>query len=153
MHLIIQQDEPDDYVVATGEQHSVREFVRAAFAEVGVGLVFENQGLDEVGIVNDLDKRILEKTRNGYASSVGKPTRPFLEPGRILLRVDPRYFRPTEVMSLLGDSSKARERLGWSPLVSFSDLVHEMVWADIVDAQKYECIQASGLPVISRQET
>ena len=151
MQLMLQQDQPDDYVIATGEQHSVREFVDAAFAEVGIELVFQGQGLDEVGVVDGLDTKLVEKARNGYGPAAREPASDSLEPGRVLVKVDPRYFRPTEVISLVGDATKARERLGWSPSVSFPDLVHEMVWADLVDAQKYDCIQASGLPVTSRQ--
>ena len=67
------------------------------------------------------------------------------------MKVDPRYFRPTEVVSLLGDAAKARGRLGWTPSISFPELVHEMVWADLLDAQKYDYIQASGLPVTGRR--
>lgn len=150
MHLMLQQHKPGDYVIATGEQHSVREFVVAAFAEVGIELAFGGKGLDEVGVVSALDVKLVAKARNGYGPAARGPARDSLEPGRILVKVDPRYFRPTEVVSLLGDASRAREKLGWSPSVSFPDLVHEMVWTDLVDAQKYDCIQASGLPVTNR---
>jgi GDPmannose 4,6-dehydratase len=152
MHLILQEDTPDDYVVATGEQHSVKEFVSAAFAEVGIEVAFLGKGLDEIGVVNALDEDLLKEARNGYGPACREPASDTLKPGRVLVKVDPRYFRPTEVTSLLGDPTKARERLGWSPSVSFPDLVHEMVWADLVDAQKYDCIQASGLPVTSRPD-
>jgi len=151
MHLMLQQEKPDDYVIATGEQHSVEEFVVAAFAEVGIDLAFRGRGLDEVGVVNELDPKLVKNARNGYGPATREPARDFLRPGRVLVKVDPRYFRPTEVISLVGDATKARERLGWRPSVSFPDLVHEMVWADLVDAQKYDCVQASGLPVTSRQ--
>ncbi|GIX17757.1 MAG: GDP-mannose 4,6-dehydratase [Rhodothalassiaceae bacterium] len=105
MWLILQQDEPDDYVLATGETHSVREFVELAFAEVGRRIVWRGTGVDEEGID--------EKT------------------GKVLVKVDPRYFRPTEVDLLLGDASKARQRLGWRPKHSFRDLVREMVAEDL----------------------
>jgi len=105
MWLILQQDKPDDYVLATGEAHSVREFVERAFACVGRRIVWHGSGLDEVGCD--------EKT------------------GQDLVKVDPRYFRPTEVDSLLGDPSKARAKLGWRHRVSFDQLVTEMVEADL----------------------
>jgi GDPmannose 4,6-dehydratase len=105
MWLIVQQDEPDDYVLASGESHSVREFVEHAFAHVGRTIVWKGTGIDEVGI----DRRS----------------------GEILVKVDPRYFRPTEVEILQGDSGKARQRLGWRPSVGFDALVSEMVEEDL----------------------
>lgn len=105
MWRILQQDEPDDYVLATGETHAVREFVELAFAEVGRTIAWEGAGVDEVG--KDA------KT------------------GDVLVRIDPRYFRPTEVDLLLGDPSKAKARLGWEHKTSFPDLVKEMVAADL----------------------
>jgi GDPmannose 4,6-dehydratase len=105
MWRILQQDAPDDYVLATGETHSVREFVEKAFAEIGVRIEWEGAGVEEKG----LDARS----------------------GRVLVQVDPRYFRPTEVDLLVGDSSKARSKLGWQHKVSFEQLVAEMVAADV----------------------
>src|SRR6267154_6897858 len=105
MWMILQQDEPDDYVLATGEKHSVREFVEKAFAIVGKEIAWQGSGVDEKG----LDVRS----------------------GRALVEVDPRYFRPTEVDLLLGDPSKARQKLGWKHRTSFDDLVKEMVEADL----------------------
>jgi len=105
MWLIVQQPEPDDYVLATGEQHSVREFAERAFAHVGRTIAWRGSGITEQGI----DAR----------------------DGRVLIEVDPRYFRPTETGTLLGDPSKARQRLGWRHKVSFDELVREMVDADL----------------------
>lgn len=105
MYLILQQAEPDDYVLATGEMHSVREFVELAFAEVGRNIEWQGSGIDETGIDS--------KT------------------GDVLVRIDPRYFRPTEVEQLLGDPTKARERLGWTHKIAFKELVKEMVAADL----------------------
>lgn len=105
MWLVLQQDEPDDYVLATGESHSVREFVELAFDHVGRRITWKGRGVDEVG----LDART----------------------GDILVKVDPRYFRPTEVEALLGDSGKARQRLGWRPEIGFDALVREMVEEDL----------------------
>ena len=106
MWLILQQDQPDDYVLATGESHSVREFVEKAFAHTGRTIVWRGSGLDEKGID--------EST------------------GELLIQVDPRYFRPTEVDALLGDASKARATLGWRHKTSFDSLVEEMVDADML---------------------
>ncbi len=105
MWRILQHDEPDDWVLATGEAYSVREFVERAFAEVGIELVWKGQGLDEKGI----DRKA----------------------GRVLVEVDPRYFRPLEVHHLQGDPTKARTRLGWHHRTSFPELVAEMVRADL----------------------
>jgi GDPmannose 4,6-dehydratase len=105
MWRILQHDEPDDFVLATGEEYSVREFVERAFAEIGRQIAWRGTDVDEVGV--------------DRAS------------GKVLVRVDPRYFRPTEVPALLGDASKAREKLGWRPTVTFSELVAQMVAADV----------------------
>jgi GDPmannose 4,6-dehydratase len=105
MWLILQQDQPDDYVLATGEAHSVREFVEKAFAHIGRTIVWHGSGVEEKG----LDKST----------------------GETLVEVDPRYFRPTEVDFLLGDSSKARAKLGWRHRTSFDALVSDMVKADM----------------------
>ncbi len=107
MHLILQQPEPDDYVLATGESHSVRELVELAFAEVGRPIEWRGSGVDEKGIDANT--------------------------GRVLVEVDPRYFRPTEIHRLCGDAAKARDRLGWRPRTSFRDMVREMVASDVRD--------------------
>ncbi|MBC7107166.1 MAG: GDP-mannose 4,6-dehydratase, partial [Firmicutes bacterium] len=136
MWLMLQQDNPGDYVISTGEQHSVREFVEKAFAEVGVEVVFKGEGASEVGMVGEIDHNLLWKAREGAEDLLAVRRRPELAPGQVIVRVDPRYFRPTEVVSLLGDSSKARAELGWAPEVRFGQLVHEMVWADLREARR-----------------
>ncbi len=113
MWRILQQDEPDDYVLATGEMHSVREFIELAFRCVGREIVWKGKGVDEVGV----DKRS----------------------GAELIRIDPKYFRPTEVDLLLGDPSKAMSKLGWQHQTSFTDLVKEMVETDLVAVKKEGC--------------
>jgi len=105
MWLMLQQDEPDDYVVATGESHSVREFTKLAFKSVGIDIIWKGKGLDEVGIES--------KT------------------GRVLVKVDQECFRPAEVHQLIGDASKAEKKLGWKPEVSFEGLIEMMVEADL----------------------
>ncbi|TGD95670.1 GDP-mannose 4,6-dehydratase [Methylobacterium nonmethylotrophicum] len=109
MYLMVQQDMPGDYVVATGETRTVRQFIEAAFAEVGRRIAWEGAGTDEVG----------------RDAATGAP----------LVRIDPRFFRPAEVDLLIGDATKARERLGWTPRTSFSDLVREMVASDLAAAR------------------
>ena len=114
MWRMLQQPEPDDYVLATGELHSVREFVEAAFACLGRTVAWQGEGVEEVGV------------------DAGS--------GVVLVRIDPRYFRPTEVDLLLGDPAKARERLGWSHTTGFADLVKEMVAFDL-EAVKREHVE------------
>lgn len=123
---IVQHDNPDDYVAATGIQHSVRDFVAAAANELSIDLVWRGSGVDEIG----LDART----------------------GAVLIRVDSRYFRPTEVDSLLGDSRKAQEILGWSPRVSFDALVKEMVAYDIEIANRDALVSREGFKVFSHHE-
>jgi GDPmannose 4,6-dehydratase len=114
--LMMQQDAPEDFVIATGEHFSVREFIEAAAQKLDISLRWEGEGLDEKGINEDT--------------------------GRIIVAVDPSYFRPTEVQDLLGDASKARKKLGWKPRISFQELVSEMVEADLKEAHKdYLCLQ------------
>ena len=116
--LILQQDEPDDYVIATGKQYSVRQFVEAALSEVGVSLIWEGEGIDEKGID--------------------------VETGRVLVEVDPRYFRPTEVETLLGDPSKAKQKLGWEAKIPLHDMVAEMVREDLKIAERDELCKREG---------
>jgi len=113
--LMLQQDEPDDYVIGTGESHSVREFIEHAFNYVGIEIEWKGKGEEEKGIVSSLASTLTST----------------LKLGDILIEIDPRYFRPTEVNFLLADASKAREKLGWEPKVKFKELVKIMVDADI----------------------
>jgi GDPmannose 4,6-dehydratase len=149
MWLMLQQDEPDDYVIATGEQHSVREFTRAAFAEVGIEIEFVGEGAEQIGRVAGVDEDVLSHARNGLAETERLE---HAAPGAVVVRVDSRYFRPTEVETLLGDASKARERLGWEPSIAFAQLVHEMVWADVEQAQRFHVLRAGGYSVLERRE-
>ncbi|AOY60115.1 GDP-mannose 4,6-dehydratase [Desulfococcus multivorans] len=121
MWMMLQQDTPDDYVIATGETHAVREFVEKAFTAAGFDIGWAGEGVNEVG-------------RDAAT-------------GRVLVRIDPRYFRPTEVDFLLGDPSKAREKLGWEPRVSFDELVRMMVAADLEEAKKDALCEKSGFRI------
>ena len=115
--LMLQQEEADDYVIATGMQYSVRDFVVAAGKELGINIRWEGEGLDEKG---------------------------YDDQGRCIVSVDSRYFRPAEVETLLGDASKAREKLGWQPTVSFAALVEEMVREDLIAAERDELVKRHG---------
>ena len=124
--LMLQQDAPDDFVIATGEQHSVRDFIARAAGELGIAMRWEGQGIDERGIN--------------------------IANGKTIVAVDPDYFRPTEVESLLGDPSKAKEKLGWEPKISFEALVKEMVTADLEEAKRDELVQRAGFRVKNHNE-
>jgi GDPmannose 4,6-dehydratase len=137
--LMLQQPEPQDFVIATGVQHSVREFVRRAAALLGLALAFRGEGIDEVGIVAAV-----------RAPAVGQTAQ--CRPGQVVVRVDPRYFRPAEVDTLLGDASKARQQLGWQPTIGFDDLVREMVEHDYHAARRDSVVQDAGFDVPPRHE-
>ena len=123
---ILQQDEPDDFVIATGKQYSVREFVDAGFSEVGITLIWEGAGVDEKGIN--------------------------VETGDVLVEVDPRYFRPTEVETLLGDPSKAKVKLGWEAKIPLHDMVAEMVRDDLKLAERDELCRREGFTTFDYHE-
>ena len=108
--MILQADKPDDFVLATGETRSVRELIEVAFAEVGRSIEWRGKGVDETGVNR--------------------------KSGKTVVRIDPEYFRPTEVDLLIGDASKVREQLGWKPKTPFAQLVKEMVASDLADARR-----------------
>ena len=120
--LMLQQEKPEDFVIATGVQHSVRQFVEIAAAHLGIMLAWKGSGVDEQGIVEAVDP---------YKAGVGAAG---LTPGDVVVRVDPMYFRPAEVETLLGDPAKAKSKLGWQPRISFEDMVKEMVAYDMKEA-------------------
>ena len=124
--LMLQQEKPEDFVIATGIQYSVRDFVNAAALELGIHMRWEGQGVDE----------------KGYDVSTGK----------CIVQVDPRYFRPTEVETLLGDATKAKQKLGWTPKISFQELVSEMVRSDLRSAQRDELVKKHGFTTYDYHE-
>jgi GDPmannose 4,6-dehydratase len=135
--LMLQQDQPEDYVIASGVQYSVRDFVNAAAKELGMEIRWEGQGVEEKGY-----------WVNRHSRESGNP-----DPASIpAVAVDPRYFRPTEVETLLGDASKAREKLGWQPKISFDELVAEMVREDLKSAERDELIKKHGYKVMDYRE-
>ena len=152
MHLMLQQDDPGDYVIATGEQHSVREFVQRAFFELGARIAFEGQGEAEVGRVADADRNALQATCAEFGSGSGDIVVSGFSVGDVVVRVDPRYYRPTEVQSLLGDPRKARERLGWQTHITFPELVREMVREDLDHALRLYLLRKEGFAVKQRRE-
>lgn len=129
--LMLQQAQPEDYVIATGVQYSVRQFIEWSAAELGVTLRFEGKGVDEVGIVANIQ---------GDAA-------PALKVGDVVVRVDPRYFRPAEVETLLGDPTKAKEKLGWVPETTVQEMCAEMVAADLLDAKRHALLKQHGYSV------
>ena len=141
MWLILQQDEPDDFVIATGEAHSVREFVEKAFLEAGIELEWRGSGVDEVGIVAGIN-RDPEGVNSGLWPKKGDE----------VVCIDPSYFRPTEVDYLLGDPSKARSKLGWEPTVSFDELVKMMVREDLKEAERDQLCQSEGFQTFNQFE-
>ena len=136
MYLILQHNKPDDFVIATGKTTEVREFVRKAFAQVGVTIEFTGKGLDEKGIAAEVSKD--EKYRD---------LTEHVKPGDILVRVDPRYFRPTEVDILIGDATKAKEELGWQPEYTLDQMIEEMVNSDLKEAKKERFLKQNGFEV------
>jgi GDPmannose 4,6-dehydratase len=132
---MLQQAAPADFVIATGRQISVRRFVELAAAGLGISLAWEGRGIDEIGRV---------------ASTGDTATGP--QPGDIIVRIDPRYFRPTEVDTLLGDPTKAREKLGWTATTPIEQLVAEMVEADLRLAERDALVAREGYRVFDHHE-
>ena len=137
--LMLQQEQPEDFVIATGTQYSVRDFVQRAAAELGVVVNFEGEGEKEVGIVGAVNKTHGE-------------LRAKCKPGDVIVRVDPRYFRPTEVETLLGDPSKAKAKLGWEPTTTFEELVREMVESDYTSAKRDSLVKLAGFQAYDYHE-
>ena len=150
--LMLQQKEPDDFVIATGEQHSVREFVEQAATELGITIKWEGSGIDEVGIVKELQDKKSGSKQNEEIPPGATRQNSHLAPGAIIIRIDPRYFRPTEVETLLGDPSKAKEKLGWEPRTTFEALVKEMVSHVLEQARRDKLCADKGFEICSYQE-
>jgi GDPmannose 4,6-dehydratase len=127
--MMLQQDTPDDFVIATGVQYSVRQFIEWSAAELGITMRFEGNGLDEIGIVAAIE---------GEAA-------PSLSVGDVIVRIDPRYFRPAEVETLLGDPSKAKAKLGWTPEITVQEMCAEMVAHDLRNARRTRLLRDHGL--------
>jgi len=137
--LMLQQDEPEDFVIATGKQYSVRQMVETAAGELGVTLRWEGVGQEEVGVVDSVatDRGVLAEA---------------LQPGQVIVRVDSRYFRPAEVETLLGNPAKAKAKLGWEAKITFEQLVIEMVRSDLDSARRDELVKGHGYQVFDYHE-
>jgi len=163
MWLMLQQKKPDDYVVATGESHSVREFVDLAFREIGAEIQWKGKGVKEVGVISKISGQ-RSAVSGREKKSIGVAARPrslksaefasdfserALRAGDVVVEIDPRYFRPTEVDELLGDASKARRVLGWEPRISFEEMISTMVKADLEEASRDQLCKDSGYRVLN----
>ena len=134
--LMLQQEQADDFVIATGNQLSVRHFVRMAAEKLGIELAFKGEGLGEVGVVVSVDSNIT----------------PAIKVGDEIVKVDPRYFRPAEVENLLGDPSKAKNQLNWQPEISIEELCAEMVANDLEIAKRDALLKTHGYDVLGARE-
>jgi len=127
--MMLQQEKPEDFVIATGVQYSVREFITWAAEDLGITLSFEGEGVNEVAVVVDVNPDLA----------------PMVSKGQIVMRIDPRYFRPTEVDTLLGNPAKAKEKLGWVPEITAREMCREMVVADHKAARRHALLKSHGL--------
>jgi GDPmannose 4,6-dehydratase len=135
---MLQQERAEDFVIATGVQYSVRQFVEMAARELGITMAFDGDGTGETGRV------VAVAPVAGHAAKC--------KPGDVIVRVDPNYFRPTEVETLLGDATKAREKLGWTPRTTMAELVREMVLADFSAARRDSIIRLAGFQAFDHHE-
>ena len=129
--LMLQQDQAEDFVIATGQQFSVRQFIQWSAQALGITLQFEGQGIHEIAVVEKI---------------IGQQA-PALQPGQTVVRIDPRYFRPTEVETLLGDPTKAQQKLGWVPEITAHQMCQEMVASDLQEAKRHALLKANGYEV------
>jgi len=135
MYLMLQQDKPEDFVIATGVTTPIREFVKMAFAEMGCSMIFTGEGIDEIGIISAVDEALFEKMTGAKSVNIV---------GQEVINVDPKYFRPTEVELLIGDAEKAKTKLGWVPKYKLKDLVADMMQSDIRLMQKENYLKEGG---------
>ena len=144
MYAILQQDEPSDYVIATGITTTIRDFIRMAFEEIGVGIRFKGEGIDEVAILESIDEGLfVKKVGDAYLENFKKRV------GEEVVGVDPQYFRPTEVELLIGDATKARTRLGWEPEYSLAALIEDMMKNDIKLMKKESYLKEGGYKILN----
>ena len=144
LYAILQQDEPSDYVIATGITTTIRDFIRMAFEEIGVGIRFKGEGIDEVAIIESIDEGLfVKKVGDAYLENFKKRV------GEEVVGVDPQYFRPTEVELLIGDATKARTRLGWEPEYSLAALIEDMMKNDIKLMKKESYLKEGGYKILN----
>ncbi len=146
MYLMLQQDEPDDYVIATGITTEVREFIRRSFEAVGIILVFEGEGEKETGTIAHINDEVFaEKVGEEYLPAFSQR----IKNDPVAVRVDPAYFRPTEVELLIGDPSKAKSRLGWEPEYDLDKLIDDMITSDLVLMKKEDYLREGGYEILN----
>lgn len=144
MHLILQQDQPDDYVIATGVTTSIRDFVKMAFAEIGADLEFQGEGVNEVALLAGVNETVFKNVvGESYLDQFKQRI------GTIVVGVDPQYFRPTEVDLLIGNAEKAQRKLGWTPMYTLEDLVHDMMVSDIKLMKKESYLREGGYRILN----
>lgn len=144
MHLILQQDQPDDYVIATGVTTSIRDFVKMAFAEIGADLEFQGEGVNEVALLAGINETVFKNVvGESYLDQFMQRI------GSIVVGVDPQYFRPTEVDLLIGNAEKAQKKLGWTPMYTLEDLVHDMMVSDIKLMKKESYLREGGYRILN----
>ena len=144
MHLILQQDQPDDYVIATGVTTSIRDFVKMAFAEIGADLEFQSEGVNEVALLAGVNETVFKNVvGESYLDQFKQRI------GSIVVGVDPQYFRPTEVDLLIGNAEKAQKKLGWTPMYTLEDLVHDMMVSDIKLMKKESYLREGGYRILN----
>ena len=144
MYLILQQDAPDDYVIATGITTAIRDFIKMAFAEVGVDIFFKGEGIDETGYIATINETVFkEKVGENYLQAFSDRI------GESVVRVDSQYFRPTEVELLIGDATKSRTQLGWTPQYSLPMLVEDMMASDIKEMKKEAYLKEGGYRILN----
>ena len=144
MYAILQQDEPSDYVIATGITTTIRDFLRMAFAEIGVEIIFKGENVNEVAVLNYIDEKVfIERVGEVYLDNFRKRI------GDEVVGVDPQYFRPTEVDLLIGDATKARTRLGWEPKYDLASLIEDMMLNDIKLMKKESYLKEGGYEVLN----
>lgn len=144
MHLILQQDQPDDYVIATGATTSIRDFVKMAFAEIGADLEFQGEGVNEVALLAGVNETVFKNVvGESYLDQFKQRI------GSIVVGVDPQYFRPTEVDLLIGNAEKAQKKLGWTPMYTLEDLVHDMMVSDIKLMKKESYLREGGYRILN----
>lgn len=144
MHLILQQDQPDDYVIATGVTTSIRDFVKKAFAEIGADLEFQGKGVNEVALLAGVNETVFNNVvGESYLDQFKQRI------GSIVVGVDPQYFRPTEVDLLIGNAEKAQKKLGWTPMYTLEDLVHDMMVSDIKLMKKESYLREGGYRILN----
>ena len=144
MHAILQQDKPDDYVIATGITTTIREFIRMAFSEIGVEIIFRGENVNEVALLNYIDENVfIKKVGEAYLEKFKTRI------GQEVVGVDPQYFRPTEVELLIGDATKARTCLGWEPKYDLPALIEDMMLNDIKLTKKESYLREGGYKILN----